>query len=369
MPRSPGSWLIAVGDDLVLPWPLTTVLTVPKASMTPLARASGALTLAWFAAVIIAAVIGQNAALGAFYRVVAIVFVLGMWAEIILGMRRRTLDPELISWSRIMGYLFVLPVNVGAALSPLPWAVWVWAGLLGVMCVVPLKRITRKRGGPVVDPPVRRLPRTRSRGRVERAVVDLRLPGVVSAEVEYDPDVWVRLPAPGVDRSAWSALQLSEFAASRGVGVDDPEYLMAQEILQAAEQSDLRHTYDFFAWPSAELGPSLVVWVDVVDSAQGQALHGDPDSFLVMADLVREGEQHPTVEWWPLKRMAGALRTSRWQDVGGFLVRAHRVVQPGSDLAPVHVYGSGIFTDGNAGGSPYSLIFDVKVRSSRRKLL
>ena len=132
--------------------------------MTPLARASGALTLAWFAAVIIAAVIGQNAALGAFYRVVAIVFVLGMWAEIILGMRRRTLDPELISWSRIMGYLFVLPVNVGAALSPLPWAVWVWAGLLGVMCVVPLKRITRKRGGPVVDPPVRRLPRTRSRG-------------------------------------------------------------------------------------------------------------------------------------------------------------------------------------------------------------
>ena len=64
---------------------------------------------------------------------------------------------------------------------------------------------------------------------------------------------------------------------------------MAQEILQAAEQSDLRHTYDFFAWPSAELGPSLVVWVDVVDSAQGQALHGDPDSFLVMADLVREG--------------------------------------------------------------------------------
>ncbi|MBK8866923.1 MAG: hypothetical protein IPN45_02265 [Actinomycetales bacterium] len=192
---------------------------------------------------------------------------------------------------------------------------------------------------------------------------------MVSAEVEYDPDVWVRLPAPGVDRSAWSALQLSEFAASRGVGVDDPEYLMAQEILQAAEQSDLRHTYDFFAWPSAELGPSLVVWVDVVDSAQGQALHGDPDSFLVMADLVREGEQHPTVEWWPLKRMAGALRTSRWQDVGGFLVRAHRVVQPGSDLAPVHVYGSGIFTDGNAGGSPYSLIFDVKVRSSRRKLL
>ena len=214
----------------------------------------------------------------------------------------------------------------------------------------------------------------RARTALANTRFDCAEPGVEYVEIDYDPSVWTRMPHEGEDRTEWVERNLGAYAADLGLALGDQRFADAELALNSAADTLLTHTADFLALPSAQTGPAVVAYVDVLDTERALLEYGDPDAFLTMADL-RPGLSPAKVEWWPVRRQKGAIRTSSDlstnRETGRLecITRAHRTPDLGGDAANPQLYASAFYEQSGVSGQVLRLAFATLVHTTAGRVV
>jgi len=137
----------------------------------------------------------------------------------------------------------------------------------------------------------------------------LRDPSLGVLEIDYDPEVWTRMPQVGEDRTDWVARHLEAYATDLGLVSGSEEHAAAERAFNAAADIEVSHTADLFAMPHRELGGGSAIYVNALDPEMGVLEHGPGEDFIRMVDLFPDGPL-PRMDWMPYRKYKDSWRMS-----------------------------------------------------------
>jgi hypothetical protein len=161
-------------------------------------------------------------------------------------------------------------------------------------------------------------------------------PGVTELRVDYDPAVWVRMPALGQDRTIWVEQVQAAYADDLGWGPGSPEHAKIDAAANEIADTGLSYTANFITFPS---GPTdfALAHVHVLDEELTLLEYGDPEAYLTFADV--DPGRPRKVQTFPQGWRYGMAGFVDPVSGPGSHVRGHKRL----DLDPVlHVVGIGL---------------------------
>lgn len=189
-------------------------------------------------------------------------------------------------------------------------------------------------------------------------------PAVVGVHVDYDPELWVRCPSLGKDRTGWHDEVLAAFTTDLGWSSDEPRRRRLSDALDEVANDPLAHTANFVLVPPELDENPVVANVDVLDEELNLLEHGEPARFLTFADV--DPSYGAKVRTFPQGwRWNSHIGT---EPDGKTLVhlRAHKALDTSP---PLHVVGVAFASRGHRSGEVLSLFARFQVRMDDGRLL
>lgn len=173
--------------------------------------------------------------------------------------------------------------------------------------------------------------RVEARRRLVDPVFVCGVPGAPFLRVPYDPEVWVRFPGLGQDRTTWVEQVLAAYAEDYGWSADDPDYVETEKMLNVGANQPAEYTAVLLLLhPAKEFS---VVSIDALDEEGVLVKYGDPKNYLDFQDMFPK--RPPTRAGTRIDISSYSVVDQDWRRQ--YFLRAHKLLATQPD---VHLIGS-----------------------------